>query len=90
VGPPLSKIALKFGPPEFFALMVVGIMILTFLSSGSMVKALMTAAIGLLMAGVGMDPISGKYRFTLNLQILLDGVGLVPCVMGLFGSPRSS
>jgi putative tricarboxylic transport membrane protein len=85
VGPPLSKIALKFGPPEFFALMVVGIMILTFLSSGSMVKALMTAAIGLLLAGVGMDPISGKYRFTLNLQILLDGVGLVPCVMGLFG-----
>jgi putative tricarboxylic transport membrane protein len=60
-------------------------MILTFLSSGSMVKALMTAAIGLLLAGVGMDPISGKYRFTFNLQILLDGVGLVPCVMGLFG-----
>ena len=85
VGPPLSKVALKFGPPEFFALMVVGIMILTFLSSGSMIKALIAASIGLLLAGVGMDPISGKYRFTLNLQILLDGVGLVPCVMGLFG-----
>jgi putative tricarboxylic transport membrane protein len=85
LGPPLSKIALKFGPPEFFSLMMVGIMVLTFLSSGSMIKALMAAAVGLLLAGVGMDPISGKYRFTFNLQILLDGVGLVPVVMGLFG-----
>ena len=85
LGPPLSKIALKFGPPEFFSLMIVGIMVLTFLSSGSMIKALMAAAVGLLLAGVGMDPISGKYRFTFNLQILLDGVGLVPAVMGLFG-----
>jgi putative tricarboxylic transport membrane protein len=85
VGPLLSRIALKFGPPEFFSLMIVGIMVLTFLSSGSMIKALMAAAVGLLLAGVGMDPISGKYRFTFNLQILLDGVGLVPTVMGLFG-----
>ncbi len=85
LGPFLSKIALKFGPPEFFSLMIVGIMVLTFLSSGSMIKALMAAAVGLLLAGVGMDPISGKYRFTFNLQILLDGVGLVPTVMGLFG-----
>src|SRR5512139_3362967 len=84
-GPLLAKIALRFGPPEYFALMVVGIMVLTFLSSGSMIKALMTAAVGLLLAGVGMDPISGKYRFTFNLQALLDGVGLVPTVMGLFG-----
>src|SRR5512139_3683686 len=57
--PLLAKIALRFGPPEYFALMVVGIMVLTFLSSGSMIKALMTAAVGLLLAGVGMDPISG-------------------------------
>ena len=85
VGPLLSRIALKFGPPEFFSLMIVGIMVLTFLSSGSMIKALMAAAVGLLLAGVGMDPISGKYRFTFNLQIRLDGVGLVPTVMGLFG-----
>jgi len=85
LGPFLSNIALKFGPPEFFSLMIVGIMVLTFLSSGSMIKALMAAAVGLLLAGVGMDPISGKYRFTFNLRILLDGVGLVPTVMGLFG-----
>ncbi|HVP79813.1 MAG TPA: tripartite tricarboxylate transporter permease [Thermodesulfobacteriota bacterium] len=85
VGPLLAGIALRFGPPEFFALMIVGIMVLTFLSSGSMLKALMMAAVGLTLGGIGMDSISGKYRFTFNIQALLDGVGLVPVVMGLFG-----
>ena len=85
VGPFLAGIALRFGPPEYFALMIVGIMVLTFLSSGSMVKALMMAAVGLTLGGIGMDSISGKYRFTFNIQVLLDGVGLVPVVMGLFG-----
>jgi putative tricarboxylic transport membrane protein len=85
LGPLLAGIALKFGPPEYFSLMIVGIMVLTFLSSGSMIKALMMAAVGLILGGIGMDPISGKYRFTFNLQVLLDGVGLVPTVMGLFG-----
>ncbi len=84
-GPLLAGIALRFGPPEFFALMIVGIMVLTFLSSGSMLKALMMAAVGLTLGGSGMDSISGKYRFTFNLQVLMDGVGLVPMVMGLFG-----
>lgn len=85
VGPFLAGIALHFGPPEYFTLMIVGIMVLTFLSSGSMVKALMMAAVGLILSGVGMDSISGKYRFTFNIRVLLDGVGLVPVVMGLFG-----
>ena len=85
LGPLLAGIALRFGPPEFFSLMIVGIMVLTFLSSGSMLKALMMAAVGLTLGGIGMDAISGTYRFTLNLQALLDGVGLVPTVMGLFG-----
>jgi putative tricarboxylic transport membrane protein len=85
VGPLLAGIALKFGPPEYFSLMIVGIMVLTFLSSGSMIKSLMMAAVGLILGGIGMDAISGKYRFTFNIQVLLDGVGLVPTVMGLFG-----
>jgi len=85
IGPPLARVALKFGPPEYFALMLVGIMVLTFLSSGSMLKALMMAAVGLTLGGAGMDAISGQYRFTFNMQALLDGVGLVPTVMGLFG-----
>jgi putative tricarboxylic transport membrane protein len=85
MGPPLAGIALRFGPPEYFALMVVGIMVLTYLSSGSMIKSLMMAAVGLILGGIGMDTISGKYRFTYGIQVLTDGVGLVPAVMGLFG-----
>jgi putative tricarboxylic transport membrane protein len=85
IGPFLTGIAIKFGPPEYFALMLVGIMILTFLGSGSMVKSLMMAAVGLFLSGIGMDTISGKYRFTQDVQLLLDGVGLVPMTMGLFG-----
>ena len=85
VGPFLSNIALKFGPPEYFSLMIVGITVLTYLSSGSMVKALLMAGVGLILSGVGMDTISGQYRFTFNIQSLLNGVGVVPVAMGLFG-----
>ena len=85
VGPFLAGMALKFGPPEFFSLMVVGITILSYLSTGSMVKALMMAAVGMILGGVGMDSISGDYRFTFNIRAMLDGIGLVPVVMGLFG-----
>jgi putative tricarboxylic transport membrane protein len=84
-GPLLSGVALRFGPPEYFAMMIVGITVLTYLSSGSMLKSLLMAAVGLILGGVGMDAISGKYRFTYGLQVLADGVGLVPVVMGLFG-----
>ncbi|MDP2268000.1 MAG: tripartite tricarboxylate transporter permease, partial [Deltaproteobacteria bacterium] len=84
-GPLLSGVALRFGPPEYFSMMIVGITVLTYLSSGSMVKALMMAVVGLILGGVGMDAISGRYRFTYGMQILADGVGLVPLVMGLFG-----
>jgi putative tricarboxylic transport membrane protein len=85
VGPFLSNIALAFGPPEYFSLMIVGITVLTYLSSGSMIKALIMAGVGLILSGAGMDTISGKYRFTFNIQSLLDGVGVVPVAMGLFG-----
>ncbi|MFH1489887.1 MAG: tripartite tricarboxylate transporter permease [Pseudomonadota bacterium] len=85
MGPALAGLALKFGPPEYFSLMVVGITVLTYLTSGSMRKSLMMACIGLILGGVGIDDISGVFRFTYDLQILLDGFGLVPTVMGLFG-----
>ena len=83
-GPPLAGIALKFGPPEYFSMMIVGIVVLTYLSSGSMIKAVMMATVGLTLSGVGMDIISGTYRFV-YARILLDGIGIVPTVMGLFG-----
>lgn len=85
VGPLLSNLAIAFGPPEFFSLMIVGITVLTYLSSGSMIKALIMAGVGLILSGVGMDTISGKYRFTFHIRSLLDGVGIVPVAMGLFG-----
>ena len=85
LGPLLAGLALRFGPPEYFSLMIVGITVLTFLSGGSMVKSLMMASVGLIIGGVGMDAISGKYRFTYGIQVLADGMGLVPTVMGLFG-----
>ena len=85
ISPPLVNFALKFGPPEYFSLMVLGLMVLTFLTSSSMVRALMMATFGLMVGTIGLDNISGLARFTFNIPELLDGVGLVPVVMGLFG-----
>ena len=85
MAPPLAEMALQFGPPEYFALMLLGLIILTFLASGSMPKALMMAAFGLFLGLIGMDIMTATPRFTFNLYFLMDGVGLVPVVMGLFG-----
>jgi putative tricarboxylic transport membrane protein len=82
---PLISLALKFGPPEYFALMILGMAILTFLVSASMLRALMMVAVGLILGSVGQDTISGTARFTFKIPELLDGVGLIPVVMGLFG-----
>jgi putative tricarboxylic transport membrane protein len=85
LAPPLAAIALKFGPPEYFSLMVLGLTVLTFLAGGSMLKSLMMASAGVVIGNVGLDLITAQPRFTFGLSILLDGVGLVPLVMGLFG-----
>lgn len=85
LAPPLAEIALKFGPPEYFSLMVMGMTVLTFLASGPMWKALLMAALGLFLGCVGMDNIRGTIRFTFGILELSDGVGLVPVAMGLFG-----
>jgi len=85
VAPPLARMALKFGPPEYFSLMLLGLVILSYLSAGSMVKAWMMAALGLFLGTIGQDRMVGTLRFTYGLDVLTDGVGLVPVVMGLFG-----
>lgn len=82
---PLAKAALKFGPPEYFSLMCVGLVILTFLTQGSMLKSLIMALLGLLIGLVGLDSFTAKPRFTMGFNELMDGVGIVPLVMGLFG-----
>jgi putative tricarboxylic transport membrane protein len=85
IAEPLAKAALSFGPPEYFALMCAGLVVLTYLAQGSVLKALMMALVGLLLGGVGLDMITGLPRFTLGINELTDGVGIIPLVMGLFG-----
>ena len=82
---PLARAALAFGPPEYFALMCVGLVVVTFLSQGSMYKAVMMALVGLLLGFVGVDLFTAMPRFTFGLNELMDGIGIVPVVMGLFG-----
>ena len=85
VAPLLANVAVAFGPPEYTALMILGLTILSYLARGSMIKALIMAALGLFLGCIGTDLISSSTRFTFDTVALLDGVGLVPLVMGLFG-----
>jgi putative tricarboxylic transport membrane protein len=85
LAPPLARAALAFGPPEYFALMCLGLTILIYLASGSIIKALMMAALGLVIGCIGADMLTNVHRFTLGIPELMDGVGLIPLVMGLFG-----
>jgi putative tricarboxylic transport membrane protein len=82
---PLVKIALQFGPPEYFALMCLGLSVLTFLAQGSILKGMMMAVIGLFLGTVGIDPIVGAKRFTFGIPELMEGVGVIQIVMGMFG-----
>ena len=82
---PLANFALRFGPPEVFALLVVGLSLVTGLSGRSLLAALIMTMFGLMLAMIGMDPVRGAPRFTLNIPPLYDGVGFIPVVMGLFG-----
>jgi putative tricarboxylic transport membrane protein len=84
IAPPVADMALKFGPPEIFAVMVLGLTILSYLSSGSLIKAFIIALIGLFIGMIGID-IAGIYRFTFGIPDFYDGIGLVPVLMGLFG-----
>jgi putative tricarboxylic transport membrane protein len=85
VAVPLARIALRFGPPEYFSLMCAGLILLTYLTQGSIVKSLMMALVGILLGCVGLDMVVGSSRFTFDINELTDGVGVIPVVMGLFG-----
>jgi putative tricarboxylic transport membrane protein len=85
LAPPLSQLAVKFGPAEYFSLMVLGLTILVYLAHGSMAKALLMAALGIVLGLIGLDSITARPRLTFDRLELVDGVGLVPIVMGLFG-----
>jgi putative tricarboxylic transport membrane protein len=85
LAPPLATIALKFGPPEYFGLMILGLTLIIYLAHGSMLKALMMTCVGVLLSLVGLDNISGYDRFTFDMATLEDGIGFVPVAMGIFG-----
>jgi putative tricarboxylic transport membrane protein len=85
LAPPLASFALRFGPPEYFALLLLGLLVLAYMSGGSMLKSLAMAALGLLLGMIGIDPMTGFFRFSYGLVELGDGIGVVPVAVGLFG-----
>src|SRR5512132_1492921 len=85
LAPPLASFALRFGPPEYFALLMLGLLVLAYMSGGSMLKSLAMAVLGLLLGMIGIDPMTGFFRFSYGLVELGDGIGVVPVAVGLFG-----
>jgi putative tricarboxylic transport membrane protein len=83
--PALVKVALKFGPPEYFALMTLGFVVTMFMVGGSKLKALIMIGFGLFVSCIGMDIVYGVQRFTFGMPNLLNGMDLVAVIMGMFG-----
>ena len=83
--PPLTEVAFKFGPAEYFALMVLGLIGAVVLASGSLVKAIGMILLGLLLGLIGTDVNSGVARFSFGVPELTDGIGIVALAMGIFG-----
>jgi putative tricarboxylic transport membrane protein len=85
VAPPLADLAVKFGPPEFFAITAFALMALSRLTGGSLPLVVMLVGLGLALTTVGQDVTFGKARFTFGLVELLQGIELVAVAVGLFG-----
>src|SRR5512133_3791444 len=79
IAPPLATLAIKFGPPEYTALLVLGLIFLAYMSSTSLVRTLLMASLGLMLGMIG------DFRYSFNLAELGDGIGIVPVAVGLFG-----
>ncbi len=82
---PLSNLALKFGPPEYFGLICLGMTLIIYLAQKSVEKALISGLLGIFLSQIGIDQVSSAQRFTFGLGELFDGISMVPLVMGLFG-----
>lgn len=85
VSVPLINFAIRFGPPEFFALMALGFVVVLVLSKTSPVKSCIMICAGLALSLVGQDSVTGESRFTFGMPELLDGISIVTVAMGLFG-----
>ncbi len=84
LAPQLAKIALKFGPSEYFALMIFGLTVMASVSSSSLTKGLLSGFMGLLLSMVGLNPTLGTERFTFGVTRLLTGFSMMPVLIGLF------
>ena len=85
IAPPLARVALAFGPPEFFSLLLLCLPLMTYLGSGKKVKMWIMAILGLFLGTIGLDPFTGEDRFVFGSITLIEGLGLAPVAMGLFG-----
>ena len=84
VAPQLARFALNFSAPEYFALGIFGLTIVATLSEGALLKGCIAACLGLLIAMVGMDPLTGNLRLTFDSANLINGVSLIPALVGLY------
>jgi len=84
-GPPMANMALKFGPAEYFSLMVMGLAASIVLAQGSLLHAIGMVVLGLLLGLIGTDVTSGTQRYTFGIFELADGIGFVTVAMGMFG-----
>jgi putative tricarboxylic transport membrane protein len=85
VAGPLSTLALKFGPPEYFAIILLGFTFIVYLAQRSIIKAALMALTGIMLSLIGLDPISSQQRFTFGNIHLFEGLSVVPLAIGLFG-----
>jgi putative tricarboxylic transport membrane protein len=85
VAPPLASAALKFGPPEYFSLTVLGLLLATYLTGEAPIKGFIMAVMGLLLGCIGLDPLSGAVRFAFGVPDLQSNIDFVTVAMGLFG-----
>jgi putative tricarboxylic transport membrane protein len=85
LAPTLANMALQFGPAEYFTLMVLGLSIMVYLARGSIINALIMVCFGLVLGTIGIDQMTGVPRFSYRVNTLMDGVGLIQVVIGLFG-----
>lgn len=85
IAPPLASFALRFGPPEIFGLMVLALVLITFISSGSQIKGLAMGCLGLFLGSIGLDIFNNVERFVFGYSFLYEGLDIVPVIVGLFG-----
>ncbi len=84
IAPQLSKVALNFGPAEFFALAIFGLSMIISVSHGNLRKGIIMGALGIFVSTIGIDQISGTARFTFGNGELIAGINLIPALIGLF------